>query len=274
MNAETILRSDLLDILFENRNKQYGAYPLRKEYNSRLYFSMGMIAGFVLLLFGLYCLQKQIKTSASSTANELPFINEVDLKKIETARTEPPPPQKKLPAVATVTNDPPHIVPDNQVTDTSTHTVTDLDNKVISDVTTDGPAATGDNQLTSKPATGPATAAPAPEPAPEPEVVESPEVMPEFPGGMAALIRFLGKNLQVPEDALEAGQKVRVPVKFVVNKDGVLSDVAFLTQTDDVFKKEIRRVMAKMPRWKPGLQHGRTVAVYYTIPVIFDMGEN
>ena len=273
MNAETILRSDLLDIIFENRNKQYGAYSLRKEYNKRLWLSMTCITGLVLVLFGWYYLLKQSKADINTITSTV-FVPDTDLKKIEMPPIEPPPLQKKLPPVATITNDPPRIVPDNQVTDTTTHTVADMDNKAISDISSDGPAATGDNQAASKPEPAAVAGTPAPEPATEPDIIENPETMPEYPGGMTALLRFLGKNLRVPEDAMEAGQKVRVPVKFVVNKDGVLSDVAFLTQTDKVFMKEILRVMAKMPKWKPGLQHGRTVAVYYTIPVIFDMSEN
>jgi protein TonB len=98
--------------------------------------------------------------------------------------------------------------------------------------------------------------------------------MPEFPGGMAALLRFLGRNLQVPEEGVAAGERVRVPVKFVVNREGQLTDVEFVAQTGEVFKKEILRVIKKMPRWKPGLQHGKAVAVYYTIPIIFEMTDN
>ena len=273
MNAENILQSDLLDIIFENRNKQYGAYPLRKEYNRRLYLAIAIISALAIALSAVYYWQQHTNKEAAIISCEM-FVPETDLKKIEIPPNEPPPLQKKLPPVATITNNPPRIVPDNQVTDTSTHTVADLDNKVISDISTDGPAAGSDNKTASdKPAAGTATVT-SPEKVEAPAVLENAEIMPEYPGGIAALLRFLGKNLQVPEDALEQGQKVRVPVKFVVNRDGLLSDVAFLTQTDPVLRKEILRVMAKMPRWKPGSQQGTTVAVYYTIPVIFDMGEN
>jgi periplasmic protein TonB len=272
MNAENILQSDLLDIIFENRNKQYGAYPLRKEYNRRLYLAIGIISAMAISLSAVYYWQQHTKKEAFITVCEL-FIPETELKTVQMPPNEPPQLQKKLPQVASITNDPPRIVPDNQVTDTSTHTVADLDNKAISNESADGPAAGSGNQAApDKPASGPATAGPGQVEAPA--VRENAEIMPEYPGGIPALLRFLGKNLQVPEDALEPGQKVRVPVKFVVNRDGQLSDVAFLTQTDPVLRKEILRVMAKMPRWKPGSQQGETVAVYYTIPVIFDMGEN
>jgi protein TonB len=96
--------------------------------------------------------------------------------------------------------------------------------------------------------------------------------MPEFPGGTAALLRFLGRNLQVPEETEEG--RIKVPVKFVVDREGQLTDVEFLTPTADPFKKEILRVIHKMPRWKPGRQNGRAVPVYFTIPIIFEMTGN
>jgi protein TonB len=197
MNAETILQSDLLDIIFENRNKQYGAYPLRKEYNKRLYTSLALITGLVLVLFAWYYLQKQRKQSNNDTLTTCIIPDMVDLKKIELPPNEPPPLQKKLPPVATVTNDPPMIVPDNQAND-STHTVADPDNKVISDVTAGGPAATGDNQAAAKPDTTAAAAAPATEPA-DPAIFENPETMPEFPGGMAALFSSWVKTCRCPK---------------------------------------------------------------------------
>jgi protein TonB len=65
-----------------------------------------------------------------------------------------------------------------------------------------------------------------------------------------------------------------VPVKFVVDKEGHLADVEFLTQTADPFKKEILRVIHKMPRWKPGRQNGKAVPVYFKIPIIFEVTGN
>jgi protein TonB len=273
MNAENILRSDLLDIIFENRNKQYGAYSLRKEYHRRLYLSLAIITSLLLVWFGVYSLLKKSGPGTSLVSCTFFEIPETDLKKITApVPDQPVPRQKKLAPAASITNNPPTIVPDNQVTDTATHTVADMDNKVISNVSADGPAAASDNQAASRAETaGPAAA---PEAIAEPAVLDMAETMPEYPGGIPALIRFLGKQLQVPDNALAPGQQVRVPVKFVVNRDGVLSDVEFLAPTDPVFRKEILRVMAKMPRWKPGLQRGVAVAVYYHIPVIFDMGEN
>jgi protein TonB len=77
----------------------------------------------------------------------------------------------------------------------------------------------------------------------------------------------------VPENVIEAGQRLKVPVRFIVNKSGELSGVEFLVQADESVKQEILRVMHKMPKWKPGSQNGKNVAVYFTIPLVFEVGE-
>ncbi len=275
MNAETILHTDVLDILFENRNKKYGAYQLRKGYDKRLIKAMSLMIALVLFCVVDY-IQHHWNNNQSSIASPFLVIDTVTLSPYLVPKTpDPPPVPKPQPAVASITDTPPLIVQDNLVTDKDRMpTVDDLKDKAISNTSSDGNASTTDNQSSTPQGPAAAAVAPQPEPAPEPAVADIAEVMPEFPGGTAALLRFLGKNLQVPEEALEPGQRVRVPVKFVVNRDGNLSNVEFLTQADNVFKKEILRVVAKMPKWKPGSTQGKTVAVYFTIPVIFDMAEN
>jgi protein TonB len=92
--------------------------------------------------------------------------------------------------------------------------------------------------------------------------------MPEFPGGKEALIRFLQKNLQQPND-FEEGQKVTVIASFVVDKDGSITGINITQHGRNDLDNEVVRVIKKMPRWKPGLQNGRSVAVYYKVPVTF-----
>lgn len=98
------------------------------------------------------------------------------------------------------------------------------------------------------------------------EVVEN---MPEFPGGMAALMQFLGKNIHYPPIAQENGTQGRVTVGFVVNKDGSIVDVKVLRGVDPYLDKEAVRVVKTMPKWKPGMQLGKPVRVRYTVPVMF-----
>jgi periplasmic protein TonB len=270
MNAEHILRSDVLDIIFENRNKQYGAYELRRQYDKRLYKALGITLGLVLSLVVWNYIQHNWNSNDNIAAAPFEIKDSTVLVKIYEEPEKPKPQQEKPPASAKVTV--PRIVPDKDAPDTIP-TIDDIKDKVISDVAVEGPPATSDVQ-TAAPETPTGTGtAPVPEPA-EPDIFVAPEVYPEFPGGTSALLRFLGKHLQVPEEAMEAGQRVKVPVKFVVNKEGVLSDIEFPVPANEAFLKEIKRVMSKMPRWKPGSQHGRPVSVYFTIPIIFEIPEN
>ena len=91
--------------------------------------------------------------------------------------------------------------------------------------------------------------------------------MPEFPGGVEGLKRYLLRNLREPE-GLQPGEKVVVLIRFVVDKDGSI-DEATIVQSGGHFDQEVLRVIKKMPRWKPGIQNNRFVAVYYTLPVTF-----
>jgi periplasmic protein TonB len=270
MKAESILQSDILDIIFENRNKQYGAYQLRKEYNGRLYRALYFVLGIVMLFIAVNILSKYFTPKVVCNFPIATLDSGIQLTTVRIPET-PPPSVKPTPPVATIRDMVPQIVPDNQATD-SMPTIDIIDKSAISDKTTIGPPPTVDNPPPpDKPVVVIVTKEP---PTEDGKIVENPEILPEFPGGTAALLRFLGKNLQVPEDAMEAGQRIKVPVKFVVKKDGSLGEVEFLTQADQRFKKEILRVVARMPRWKPGSVQGKTVAVYFTIPIIFETTEN
>ncbi|MEG1838929.1 MAG: TonB family protein [Bacteroidaceae bacterium] len=109
---------------------------------------------------------------------------------------------------------------------------------------------------------------------PEPEeqtIFQVVENMPEFPGGQAALLGFLGKNIKYPTIAQENGVQGRVIVQFVVNKDGSVVDPVVVRSVDPYLDKEALRVIKTMPKWKPGQQRGKTVRVKYTVPVTFKL---
>lgn len=95
------------------------------------------------------------------------------------------------------------------------------------------------------------------------------ENQPEFPGGNAAMMKFLSDNIKYPMVAQENGVQGRVIVNFVVEKDGSLSDVQVVHSQDPALDKEAVRVIESMPKWKPGTQRGETVRVRYTLPVVF-----
>ncbi|MBD3591204.1 energy transducer TonB [Bacteroides sp. GM023] len=95
------------------------------------------------------------------------------------------------------------------------------------------------------------------------------EFMPEFPGGTAALMKYLGTNIKYPTISQEMGSKGRVIVQFVVDKDGTITNPTVARGVDAYLDKEAIRVVSSMPKWKPGVQNGKKVRVKYTVPVVF-----
>ena len=106
----------------------------------------------------------------------------------------------------------------------------------------------------------------------EPEeqtIFEVVEQMPDFPGGQAALMQYLAKNIKYPTIAQENGTQGRVIVQFVVNRDGSIVDAKVVRSVDPYLDKEALRVINTMPKWKPGMQRGKPVRVKFTVPVMF-----
>lgn len=107
----------------------------------------------------------------------------------------------------------------------------------------------------------------------EPEIDDTPfmvvEDMPEFPGGTAALLEYLKKNIKYPAICRENNIQGRVLVSFIVNKDGSIVDAEVVKNVNPSLDKEALRVISGMPKWKPGSQRGKPVRVKYTVPVNF-----
>jgi len=93
--------------------------------------------------------------------------------------------------------------------------------------------------------------------------------MPEFPGGMDKVSRFLAKNVRYPAAARKANIQGRVPVRFVVAADGTISNATTLSHFGGGLEEEAVRVVNKMPKWEPAIQNGKPVAVYFTLPISF-----
>lgn len=101
------------------------------------------------------------------------------------------------------------------------------------------------------------------------DVYDVVEKMPEFPGGMAELMKYLSSNIKYPVEAHKAGIQGRVVVSFVVNKDGTVKDAKIVRSVDKSIDAEALRVISAMPKWLPGYQNGKAVKVRYTVPVTF-----
>jgi len=270
MKTELILKSDVLDILFENRNKAYGAYTLRKFYDNRLMKSIGGMIAIVITLSAFTLIPKKKITMDKIIAGNTFVIADVKskIKEIEKPKDVPVPLQKapsqayNIPTIVTKVET---VKPLENITDST----------AISNITEAGdPGATLPGVVQPIPGGGgtgdaPEVAKPSVD---NTKVLDFAEVMPSYPGGMDALKRFLQRNLTNPRD-LEENEIVSVKMKFVVGYDGKLKGFETIQDGGEEFNKEVLRVLKKMPAWVPGKSNGQNVSVYYTIPVKFVTGD-
>ena len=102
-------------------------------------------------------------------------------------------------------------------------------------------------------------------------IYDTPEVMPEYPGGVQAMMNFIGENVKYPEDAVKNNQSGRVFISFVVEKDGKVSEVKVMRGVCESLDNEALRVVKAMPDWTPGKMNGKAVRVRYTLPIVFKL---
>lgn len=269
MEPLAILHADHLDLLFENRNKLYGAYTLRKNYNQRLLISMGVIFSAVTLSIISY-LYFQSPALTARTFNIPGDILPITYSTPEKPVIIPPKPVTPI-SRASVQYVTPLIVPDQKVPEPMA-SVDKLDINAIGVKTTIGEPDNGSPASNGNAESGTGVRQPDSVET-KPEILRWAEVMPEFPGGIEALKRFLLKNLRMPENDMDPGSEVHVIARFVVGTDGKVRDVEITRPADAVFNTEVKRVIAKMPDWKPGSQNHRLVSVYFSLPVNFVRGE-
>ena len=268
-----------VDMVFAGKNKEYGAYQLRKGTSGRnikalliLVIAAALVGGF---LAWKVIEQKQAEEQqAYMEAMQLAQLQEQAKK--EKKKPEPIKPkveQKKEIPVARETQKftAPVIKKDELVNEKNQLKQMDqLDDKVA--VGTENKEGVKDRTVEAV-RNDIAVAAPPPPPAPKPEVANKVfdvvEEMPSFPGGQGALMAFLSSNIKYPVVAQENGVQGRVIVGFVVEKDGSISDVKVMRSVDPSLDREAQRVVKAMPKWKPGKQNGSAVRVKYTVPVVF-----
>lgn len=265
-----MLHADPLDILFDNRNKSYGAYPLRKYYAQRLYISLGVTISVVIM--GSFLSLYFHSNSITKQFNPLPdtYLDPVDLTPPQKPISPAIKPTISRPPSATITETTPVIIRDN-IPIPPIATIEDLKNADIGVKTlAGGPENGGIKNNGSSYGTDVQITAPVET---KHEVLEIADVMPEFPGGIEALKRYLVRNLRMPESSMEPGTAVHVIARFVVGEDGKVRDIEIIKEADAVFNVEVKRVISKMPDWRPGSQNHRNVAVYFNLPVNFVSAE-
>ena len=268
-----------VDMVFAGKNKEYGAYQLRKGTSGRnikalliLVIAAALVGGF---LAWKVIEQKQAEEQqAYMEAMELAKLQQ-QAKKEEKKKEQVKPkiePKKEIPvARETQKFTAPVIKKDELVKEENQVKQMDkLDDKVA--VGSEDKEGVKDRTVEAV-RSEIAVAAPPPPPAPKPEVAtkvfDVVEEMPSFPGGHAALMSYLNSNTKYPVVAQENGVQGRVIISFVVERDGSISDVKVARSVDPSLDREAQRVVKSMPRWTPGKQNGQTVRVKYTVPVVF-----
>ena len=274
MNKDLILKTDILDIIFEKRNKAYGAYDLRKFYPGRLKLALGFMFA-AAAAFSAFSLlpEKRNGTATTVLIKDEPRFTHVD----ETPKDKPKKQEIKKPDVVkpktkpAVVNQSQYISKITIVDKTvRTDSIKTLQPKDIIAATTITNAGSGPFLITpvkTEPAGGEEKPVAVIDKT-APMDADAVEVLPAYPGGMDALRKFLEKNLQTPEE-METGETVSVRVKFVVDYTGKLKSFVTVLDGGSAYNKEVIRVLKKMPDWIPGKTRGENVSVYYVIPVKF-----
>ncbi|CAM4041771.1 energy transducer TonB [Flavobacterium antarcticum] len=254
-----IYKQKWIDMVFEGRNKAYGAYVLRKE-NPKMTLLALLIGSTVFA--GLLALP-MINWSSDEDADQ-EKVTMVDMAKLnipppveEIKPLVPPPPPPPAPKVDEVKFVKPKVVEKEKVVE-EIKTIEELKDKNVGTkdvkgrddgkIVIDAPSGEGDKDV---------------------KIVEdntiynAVEVRPEYPGGIGKFLEFVGKNYRAPEEDI----KGKVIVQFVVEKDGSLTDIKVMRDLGYGTGAEAIRVLKKSPRWKPGIQNGRPVRVLYSLPI-------
>lgn len=276
MDVNKIQSADILDILFDGRNKEYGAYELRKTYNRRIRFSIiGMIA------ICLVCLLGSIVANSSKKKGSDIVVADVKLENVEQPNKQPepppppPPPKQEPPKVEMAKFTPPKIVKDEEVKkEDEIKEVEKLEDTKIGTINQEGAKDEG-------------IVAPPPEKGTG--VVEAPKVEEDydkvftvvqipasFPGGTAAWQKYLERNLNrdVPNDNGAPPGKYTVIVSFIVSKTGAISDVVAENDPGYGTKAEAVKVIQRGPSWTPAVQNGRNVIYRHKQSITFVVSED
>jgi periplasmic protein TonB len=260
MSTESIKVPNWEDIVFENRNKEYGAYIIRTKYSRNVILSAVIMLGIVGLGFAYPTIASWFK-SDDVVVEDKKLTTVVQLDQPPPIQDTPPPPPKVdiPPPVKTIKYVAPKVTKE-EVVEEEIPTIEEIKKTEVSTETVEGPVETvfvepvkevvveDDNQ-----------------------VYTFVEQQAEFPGGMEAFYKFMQKNQKYPAQARRMGTEGKVFVQFVVNKDGTIQDVNVIKGVSAELDKEAARLIQLMPAWKAGKQNGKAVRVKFVLPVNFKL---
>lgn len=272
MNANNIATADMLDIVFDGRNKAYGAYQLRRNYNKRLSTAMGAVLFGSLLIF----FTSMLANGAKKKDDGVVKIMDLALTQVDEPKPVVPPPVQEAPPprqVETIKVTIPNIVPDDQYKPEDAPPPVDvIDDARIGAISTHGDI--DDGTVMAPPenvGTGLSVAPPVKVKAVD-TIFTSVQIVAEFPGGPDAWRRYLEKSLVYPDAAVENGRQGKVRVQFIVDREGNISEVKALDDLGDGLAEEAVRIIKKGPKWKPAEQNGKKVIYRHIQSITFQLG--
>ncbi len=270
-----LISNEWADIVFQGRNKVYGAYQLRRGTGKRNIWSMVFVAAVAavaylgLAAYNSYQAAQKAKFEAEMEASLIETKKQAKVeKKTEAPKVEQV--QKVEKVKSSIAFTPPVIKKDSEVKpeeEMKTQDELKETKTAIGAFDVKGNDEAGGTVL--KAVEEIATPEPPKQEAEQNKVFDVVEQQPQYPGGMGALNHWLGSNIKYPVMAAENGIEGRVVVQFVVERDGSVSGVHVVRGVDPSLDKEATRVVSAMPKWIPGKQNGSAVRVKYTVPVTF-----
>ena len=259
--AEQLAVKPFDEIVFEHRNKEYGAYELRKRYNKHMNTAFIIAISVFVISVSIPAIMDFLDSIVPAEADTNVELTLVDAPPLDKDVPPPPPPPDPPPPVQETIKFTPPVVTEEPIDEKD---IPPPQDEIKVQVGTETKEGTGDIEL---PTEGDGK-----------EEVEAPqqiftivEQMPEFPGGEEKLFEYLGKNIKYPSMARENGITGTVYVTFVVEGSGEISDVKKLRGIGGGCDEEAMRVVKAMPSWKAGKQNGKSVRVQYNLPIKFTL---
>lgn len=274
MSKIDLISSDWVDLVFEGRNKAYGAYRLRKSTTKRNILAMVavvilLVVAFIILTVKNFVDEQRAKVAMTQVAELTNYDQPKKKAEVKQKKVEVEPERVVERVKSSIKFTAPVIKKDEEVKPDEELKTQD---ELMSTKTAIGTFDVKGNDDANGEILKAKDVIAEPEPPKHEEenkVFDIVEQQPLFPGGPAALMKYLSENTKYPSVAQENGVQGRVTVQFVVEKDGSISDVHVLRGVDPSLDKEAVRVVKSMPRWTPGKQNGITVRVNYRVPVLF-----
>lgn len=274
MSKIDLISSDWVDLVFEGRNKAYGAYRLRKSTTKRNILAMVavvllLIVAFIILTVKNFVDEQRAKVAMTQVAELTNYDQPKKKAEVKQKKVEVEPERVVERVKSSIKFTAPVIKKDEEVKPDEELKTQD---ELMSTKTAIGTFDVKGNDDANGEILKAKEVIAEPEPPKHEEenkVFDIVEQQPMFPGGPAALMKYLSEHTKYPVVAQENGVQGRVTVQFVVEKDGSISDVHVLKGVDPSLDKEAVRVVKSLPRWTPGKQNGITVRVNYRVPVLF-----